>query len=173
MIFTCAHCGKCSDKPSGEVNRANRQGRNLYCGRACAGIARRSALTVAEKKVRKAEYDRDYRARDPEGRKAAKHEWFKRTYDPDKERVKRKQNMHRHVEYCRRPEYKAQKSFYDQEKRADEYGDFKEVWRLLLAVEKELRAQASGYERRKQRGYYTRSAQLRRRALWLARQATP
>lgn len=173
MIVTCAHCGKQSNKDSSSVGRAKREGLNLYCDRKCAGLGRRSSLTIDEKKARKAEYDRGYRARDPEGRKAAKHEYFKRTYDPDKERVKRKQNMPRHVEYCRRPEYKAKKNEYDKQRWADEYGEFNETYRLLLELEKELRAQASGYERRKQRGYYTRSAQQRRRALWLARQATP
>ena len=76
--------------------------------------------------------------------------------------------MPAHVEYCRGPEYRAKKSEYDRQYRAEEYGEFAETYLLLLEVEKEIRSRATHYERRVANGYYTRSAQARRRAIWQA-----
>lgn len=171
MKCACPQCGVELDKPSGHVNRSRSIGAPVYCGRVCAGLGRRKEkLPEAERKEAKRLYDANRRIEKREELRAKKREYFQRTYDPEKARVVRKERMPKHVEYCRRPEYKAKKTDYDHQKRADEYGEFRETWSLLLAVEKELRAQASGYERRVQRGYYTRSAQQRRRDLWLMKQ---
>ena len=57
------------------------------------------------------------------------------------------------------------KSDYDKQHRASEYGEFADTYLLLLEVEREIRSRATHYERRVANGYYTRSAQARRRAL--------
>ena len=101
----CAYCGSEVYKKTGAVNRAIKIGKPLYCNKICAGLGRRKNISVEEKKKLKAEYDREYRKNNREQIKERKAEYFQRTYDPEKERIKRKITMPRHVEYCRRPEY--------------------------------------------------------------------
>lgn len=174
MLILCPQCNQERDKPAGCVNRSRAIGAPVYCGRACAGLARRlkSPPTDAEKREAKRLYDEAYRAKHLASIKAKKAAHYKVASDPEKERVYRKAHMHRHVEYCRRPEYRQWKAEYDKQLRAAEYGPFAETFLLLLDVERELRAQASSYERRKANGYYTRNAQKRRREAWLQRQKT-
>lgn len=77
--------------------------------------------------------------------------------------------MARHVAYCRRPEYKAKKKEYDRKRRAKQYGQFAGAYGLFLELQREVRRQLPDkYERLKAKGYYTRSAQQRRRELWRA-----
>jgi hypothetical protein len=171
MQVACAQCRAKFDANSSRVGRATRDGAPLYCGTACAGLARRTPkLPEAERKAAKAQYDREYRERNAEKRRQQKAEYYQRTHDPEKEREIRKARMPQHVEYCRRPEYKEWKSAYDTKHRAAEYGPFADAYLLLLDLEREMRQQASGYERRRQKGYYTRNAQKRRRELWQAMQ---
>ena len=59
--------------------------------------------------------------------------------------------MPKHVEYCRRPEYKAWKHEYDIQKAAEEFGEFGEAWRLLLDLEKEIRSVVEGRIPRRKR----------------------
>lgn len=132
----------------------------LYCSRACAGLARRGApKTEADRKAEKAAYDREYRA-------DYKRLYYLETRDPEKQRAYRHANMQRHVEYCRSPEYKAWKHEYDLRRNEAEYADWAESWRLLQDLEKEIRSRASAYDIRVANGYYTRTAQKRRRELW-------
>jgi hypothetical protein len=62
MKFRCAHCGKTAEKPTGEINRARNEGRKLYCGRRCFGLAQRKHKTKAQRKEEKRLYDIVYRA---------------------------------------------------------------------------------------------------------------
>jgi hypothetical protein len=139
----------------------------MFCSKACCGLSRRLAVpkTDEEKKSEKAAYDRKYRALNAEKLKAEKAAWYQRNRDPDKERAHRQARMHLHVEYCRRPEYRIKKHEYDRKRNESEWGEWAEVWRLLQDLEKEIRSQASAYERRVANGYYTRNAQKRRREL--------
>jgi len=166
--FHCAQCGIEANRSSGNVNRALRIGAPLYCGKACAGLARRNKnpLTGDERKARKAAYDVKRRAEMAEEIKKKKADYYQRTRDPEKEREIRKQNMGRHVEYCRRPEYRSKKAAYDRERRLAEFGPLADVVPLLEELEREIRSRASSYEVRVANGYYTRSSQNRRRALW-------
>lgn len=148
----------------GRVNRAIKDLAPLYCGKPCSAAARR--LDADVKKAMKSAYDYEYRQRDPERRKAQRAAYYQRTRDPEKERELRKAKMPQHVEYCRRPEYRAKKHEYDMQRADAEYGEWAEAWRLLLDLEKEIRSQATAYERRVANGYYTRNAQKRRRELW-------
>lgn len=168
IAITCDHCGKRSAKERRDVNRARKIGAGLYCNRACFGLAHRRKVPVTKAQLveRKRLYDAERRARLRERLKAEKAAYYQRTRDPERERIKRKENMPRHVEYCRRPEYRTKKAEYDASVRASEYGEFADAYRTLLELEKEIRARATKYERLKAKGYYTRNAQQRRRQLW-------
>lgn len=128
-------------------------------------MARRVSTTY--KKRRKSDYDARRRIEKGAELRAQKRDYYQRTRNPEKERERRQAGMARHVEYCRRPEYKAAKADYDSARRAQEYGPYADAYLLLLDLEREIRSRATSYERRKARGYYTRDAQQRRRQLWL------
>lgn len=163
----CPRCAGSFERPNNEVNRALKVGAPLYCGRACAGLARRLANppTDAERRAAKATYDAEYRAKHAERRKAEKAAYYKRTHDPAKEAAARKSRMHLHVAYCRRPEYKAWKSEYDRRHLAGKkFGEFAEAALLLQDIEKAIDQQASRYEVYRANGTLNK-AQTRRRAL--------
>ena len=165
--MNCAHCGLVLLRRAGDVNRAAKMGAPLYCGKACAGLARRApAKTAEQKKEEKRLYDLKYRADNAARLKAEKAAWYASNHDREKEREYRIKRMPRHVEYCRTPEYKAWKTKYDMKRNEQEFADFAEAWRLLQELEKEIRSRASAYEIRVAQGYYTRNAQKRRRELW-------
>lgn len=139
MLVTCDYCKNEFEKRTGEVNRARKSGLNIYCNKTCSGFGRRSGLTVAEKKALKREYDKEYRTKNKKILKVKKSAYFARTYDREKAAIERKANMARHVEYCRRPEYKKWKSEYDQVYRAKKlYGDFWEAAIVLIELEKAI-----------------------------------
>lgn len=163
----CQQCGKKFLRELRYINRSLKNGMKLFCSRVCSGVAKRLVNPPTEdaRKLAKSQYDKEYRERNRETRKKQKSEYFRKTYDPEKAREHRKENMARHVEYCRRPDYRAKKREYDIARHGKEYGEFAESWRLLLELEKELVKQASSYERRVQKGYYTKDALRRRREL--------
>lgn len=163
---SCHHCGAVVKQPQNSIRRAIREGKPLYCDRVCSGMARR--VPLGQKKEAKRVYDAQRRIDNVAEIRAQHAAYYQRTRDPAKERERRRANMGRHVEYCRRPEYRDYKADYDRELRANEYGEYGEVYLLLLDLEREIRSRATGYERRRARGYYTRTAQQRRRELWQA-----
>lgn len=167
MNLICPQCRVEFERKAGHVNRSLKIGAPLYCGRACAGLARRLNKSDEQKRADKAEYDRKRRAEKGielrEQRRSAyyaNHDHYKA-----KHAEYRKTRMPKHVEYCRQPAYRAKKHKYDIAKACEEYGEWAETWRLLLELEKEIRSQATAYERRVANGYYLRSAQKRRREL--------
>jgi len=81
------------------------------------------------------------------------------------ERRKQPGYKEKHLTYLSKPEYRKKKKDYDEERRISEYGVFADAYRVLMELEKEIRSQASSYERRVANGYYTRNAQKRRREL--------
>jgi hypothetical protein len=162
LKYRCAHCGKEADKPAGHVNRARANGMRLFCGRKCFGLDRRKHKTVAQKKEEKRLYDIEYRAKNLEAIKAKKKAYFQRTYDRKAAAEYRKQRMHLHVEYCRRPEYKAWKREYDRKYRAKEFGDFAEAYMLTLDLNREIKERTSRHEVKYQNGA-TNKAQRRKR----------
>ena len=146
MQFQCAHCGKTADRPAGHVNRSRAQGMKLYCGRRCSGLGRRDGKTKAERKEEKRLYDLKYRAKNLKRILARKKEYHKRTYDPVKAAEHRKTRMPYHVEYCRRPEYRVKKAAYDQKRRDAEYGEFAEVARLTIDLNREIKGRMTNAE---------------------------
>lgn len=164
---SCPQCGAEFDAKTGSLNRARKIGAPLYCGRVCAGLARRltSPPTEAERKETKRLYDARRRVEKAEEIKAKKRDYFKRTYDPARAAVERKKKMPRHVEYCRRPEYKAWKREYDKRYLAEKkFGEFAEVALLLQDIEREVEQRATRYEIYRTNGTLNK-AQTRRRSL--------
>lgn len=166
MIRKCPQCGTLFNSTSSAANRAEKIGAPLYCGIKCAGLGRRKGKSKSQKIREKAEYDREYRAKYRERLKAEKAKWYQLTRDPEKERLRRKQFMWRHVEYCRQDSYREKKRAYDRKRNEAAYADFAEAWRLLQELENEIRSQATAYDIRVANGYYLRNAQKRRRELW-------
>lgn len=162
MKYRCAHCGKTNDKAAGHINRARAAGLNLYCNRRCSGLGRRTGKTDAQKREEKRLYDIVYQAENREKRCAQKREYHKRTYDPVKAAAYRKTRMPYHVEYCRRPEYRAKKKNYDRKHRAAEYGDFAEAFLLTQDLNREIKERTSRHEVKYQNGA-TNKAQRRKR----------
>jgi hypothetical protein len=129
----------------------------------CAGFGRRKNKTADQKKEEKRLYDIAYREKNLARIKAGKHEWFKRTYDPAAAAIERKKKMPQHVEYCRRPEYKAYKQKYDQQYRAKKiYGEFHESFLILQKIDQEVASRASKYDIALENGTINK-AQHRRR----------
>ena len=171
----CPQCGTTFLADAGAVNRARKVGYEKFCGRKCAGIARRlkNPLSHLEKKEAKRIYDIQYRQKNLDALKKKKAERFKVYYKANAEKFKaeRKRRMSAHVEYCRDPKYKEYKREYDKKKEEKKYADFAEAWRLLQQLEKEILDRASSYERRVMNGYYTRAAQRLRSERWQMRKA--
>lgn len=163
MLIICSYCSKQADKMHGEVNRSIRGNRPIYCDRKCAGLGRRKPKAIEQKKAEKKVYDAQYRERKREYRKKQKAEYFKRTYDPVKAAVERKKTMARHVEYCRRPEYKAKKREFDRVYRAkQDYGQFWEESLIIMDIRREALSQQSRYEMDMERGRYNKSKTRKR-----------
>ena len=158
----CPQCGEEFWRRQGEFNRADRAGLKVYCGRECAGFGRRKNKTAAEKLVEKAKYDADRRERMADILKAEKAEHHRRTYDPAKAAIVRKARMPKHVEYCRRPEYKAKKQAYDVQRRAAEFGEFAECYLLMLTIRDECLKIQTDYEIRQSAGTLCKTTKRRR-----------
>lgn len=147
VSFKCAWCKKPGEQEFGAVNRARKKGAPLYCRRKCAGLARRTHKTKAQRVREKAAYDAEYRKKNRAVLKAKKAAYFKETYDPVAAAVERKRNMPRHVEYCRRPEYRARKTIYDKQYRAKKhFGPFAEVAMLTIDLNREIKQRMTNYE---------------------------
>lgn len=165
LRFQCANqnCGAWAEKPTGAVNRARAAGLNLYCDRACSGVGRRKGKTAEQRRAEKAAYDAEYRARNAARIKADKAEYFRRTYDPEKAAIERQARMPRHVEYCRRPEYRKWKREYDMRFRdTKNYGAFAESARLLRDLEAECLSRMSRYEIYQANGLLNKAKQRRK-----------
>lgn len=159
----CAQCWAVFSARRGQHNRAVGRGAREYCGRACAGIARRSAAAMPERVAAKALYDVAYRVQRAAEIKAAKAMRHKATYDPAKAAIERKARSAQHVEYCRRPEYVEWKRGYDREYRAEKYyGEFAECYLLAMDIRAECLTQASDEEIRRQAGTLNKSQQRKR-----------
>ena len=164
---TCPQCKREFEASSSRYGRAQKIQAPLYCGTECAGLARRlkEPPSDAERKAAKRVYDARRRIEKADEIKAKKREYFKRTYDPVKAAKDRKQKMPQHVEYCRRPEYKAWKREYDKRHRArKEFGEFSEAALLLQDIQLVIEQQATRYEIYRTNGTLNK-AQTRRRSL--------
>lgn len=170
MEIRCPQCHTLFVTKTAYFNRATKIGAPLYCGKVCAGLARRrkNPPTAEERRIAKAAYDLERR----NGAQRAEILAKKRShYYANHERIStqlaayRAAHMDRHVEYCRQPEYRAWKSVYDRRRRAEkDFGEFSEAALLLADVEREIAERASKYEIYLTNGTINK-AQQRRRAL--------
>ena len=104
-------------------------------------------------KAQKAAYDKKYRKRNMERIRANHAAYFRRTYDPVKAAIERKKRMPAHVLYCRQPWYRAYKRRYDAQRRAKKFGGFADAYKVLLALQREVRKQMPDrFERYQQSG---------------------
>ena len=163
MKIKCPHCRKTADKPSGAVNRARAAGLRIFCGRRCAGLARRKRKPKAQKVEEKRIYDAEYRRKNRTLLKAKKAAYFQRTYDPAKARIERKKRAAFHAEYCRRPSYKLWKREYDRRRRDGFYGAFAEAAQLTIELNREIKERATN-EQIKWENCTANKVQFRRRA---------
>lgn len=163
MLFSCPQCRCYGDKPASALNRAARRGVPIYCGRECAGIARRKpAKSLEQRKAEKSAYDAQRRINIADRLRAEKRAYHIRTYNPAKAAIERRNRMPKHVEYCRRPEYRQWKREYDRQYRAREYGEFADCYLLVLDIRNECLSQQSDYEIRMSKGTFGKWQQRRR-----------
>jgi hypothetical protein len=170
MQAKCQHCRASFETKTSRINRAAKIGAPLYCGRVCAGLARRLANPPTDEQRRAAKSAYDAKRREGPKREtilAKKREHYYANHDRLKaEHAEyRAAHMDRHVEYCRQPEYRAKKAIYDRKRRAEQdFGEFSEAALLLADVEREIAERASKYEIYLTNGTINK-AQQRRRAL--------
>ena len=150
-------------KERGHVTRSRRLGMQFYCDRVCFGLDHRvPPKTAAQRKAEKRAYDAEYRKRNRAMLKAKKAAYFQRSYDPDAARVARKKRAHIHAAYCRRPEYRAKKHAYDVDRYAQQFGDFADAHKALMALDREIGARMSDYDIRTANGTLNKRLQRKR-----------
>ena len=164
----CDYCGKEFERLVAEVNRSRRLGVKLFCNNKCFGLNRRANKTIEQKKAEKAIYDKEYRAKNYGMLKNKKKAYYDSIKDDQEYKEKcciyRKKNMPRHIEYCRRPEYRAKKKIYDREYKAKKfYGDFWESHILTMDIRGECLNQMSDYDIRISKGTLTKTQKRRRK----------
>ena len=163
VACTCPQCGCAFLAETGQVNRAKRSGSPKYCGRICSGLGRRNGKTQEQKRNEKSEYDRARRKELADRIKAEKAAYYQRTKDPIKEAAKRKYRMPRHLEYCRRPEYREWKRKYDEVYRAKtKHGEFWESAILALEIRRTCLELSDDTEIRRQKGTLNKHQNRRR-----------
>lgn len=162
--FNCAQCGAARKTTSSAFNRAQREGKRLFCDRACAALGRRdpNPPTDEEKRAAKAAYDDSYREKNADVLREKKADYFQRTYDPDVAREERKAKMPAHLEYCRTPEYRKKKTDYDRWRRCLVYGEFAMAKEALLILDAEVKSRATFEELQAQKGTVNKSLTRRR-----------
>jgi hypothetical protein len=179
---TCTTCGKKLWLYPSAYNRGMKTGGRFFCNKRCFGLSRRSVdtRTDEQRKADKAKYDAIRRSHLREDLREQKRERYRITMTPERARElreRRKRQGYDHAEYCRRyyadPKRLARKRDYDERRRALKamHGDPKwaECYRLLVRLEKLIRARQPWYERAKERGYYDRTSQQRKRDAHISR----
>lgn len=150
-IITCPICSKEVSKRNADIVRANKEGLKLFCGKACFGISRRrkEIKTPEQLKKEKAEYDRLYRKNNSKMLKKKKKAYYEenKSIILPKHKAYRDIHMQRHVEYCRRPEYKVYKKQFDHKYRLEKkYGEYWEAASILVQLKKELDSKQIKYD---------------------------
>lgn len=146
--ITCAHCGNKSMKPNSAVNRARRDGKEMFCGRGCFAAFR---ITKKEDKLaKKRVWASKFREENADEITQYNREWAANHYD-----IKTKhgrENRRKKKEYDERhrlenPEmYKAKGRRCKAKRR---YGDYAEVWFLLRELRQEVLSKHTDYELRR------------------------
>jgi hypothetical protein len=129
----------------------------------CAGLARRKHKSREQKIAEKAAYDAEYRERNRARIKARKAAAYRTNPNRERERAYRQANMARHVEYCRRPQYREWKVAYDRKYRAQkDFGPFADAALVLRDLEIEISSRATRTEIYAANGTLNKSLKRRR-----------
>ncbi|WP_299116869.1 hypothetical protein [uncultured Winogradskyella sp.] len=108
MIVKCSYCNKDIEKQTGHVNRAIKNGNNIYCNRKCSGLGRRNGKSKEQLKEEKRLYDKKYRENNLEKLKAKKKAYYdanaKEIYKRNRVKKDNDEARAKHAEYCRRPD---------------------------------------------------------------------
>lgn len=161
----CPRCKRSVMLIVAKVNRAKKEGYKIFCSRACSSEDKRLHKDDEQKKLEKRLYDMEYRSKNKAMLKVKKADAFQNRSEERRkyEKVYRKKNMQRHVEYCRDPKYKEWKKKYDQEYRAKELGgEFWESYLLILQLDKELDEKMSWYDRQMDKGTLNKANQRKK-----------
>lgn len=147
--FVCDQCGDASQKRAGDYNRSKKNGANLFCSRKCAHESRRIHKSLEQKKEEKRLYDLNRRQALGEELRKQKRAYYQRVKveKPEMLKAARQRRMPKHIEYCRRPEYRAKKHIYDRERYAKK--NFGEMWEshvAIMAITEEIESRMSKYE---------------------------
>lgn len=170
MKLICCYCArtfKVKENNIGQRNISIRKGLPIYCNRKCAGLGRRSDETPEEKREIKSWYDMFLREAMTEDDKIfdsfANLVYFHMDYkaNPAKYKVRRNENMSKHIEYCRQPKYKEYKKKYDEEHRAKKH--FGSYWESAIIL-KNLDIEIDFRESKRQNKIYNKSTSKRKRA---------
>lgn len=163
--FNCGFCGKEGHKPSGHINRSAKKGAGLYCNLTCSAQAKslRQYRSPEQKIENKKIYDERYRAENRAMLAKKKADRHLLTYDPLKQREFNQARMKDHVEYCRRPEYRAKKKKYDRVYRAQrDYGEFWEASLIVQDIDNEVKTRMDNVELARAKGTLNKTKQRRR-----------
>lgn len=160
MKAVCKHCGIEFEKSAGHLNRANKEGKSVFCTKEHFWASRRIERSDEEKKSIKAEYDKVYHK--TEKRKASARKYNATPTGRAMQKRQREKNKERHLAYCRTPEYRAWKVKYDQQHQAKKhFGEYAEASILL----EQIAAIVDNREAVKQKGTYNKP--IKRKRAWL------
>lgn len=165
----CDHCGVTAYKATGGVNRSLGKGAPIFCSRECSGLHRRVVRSDQEKRALKAEYDRQRRERNGDALMAKRRAAYQQRLARDPEGLRAAQKANRdqrrgqHIEYCRRPEYRAWKKQYDRQHRAQKfYGPFADAFLALQDLETEIASRATRTEIYRENGTLNKTQKRKR-----------
>lgn len=146
-LILCIVCNKSKEKENGAITRAKKNGINIYCGRLCADIGRRSSKTKEQKRVEKAKYDQGYRVDNKEILRKKKSDFCKTKKGREMQKRARQKGKDYRAEYIKSDNYVAWKKKYDRKYRAKkDYGEFWECQVLSLEIAEEVEKTTSDYE---------------------------
>lgn len=136
MKISCSFCGRDVEKSVGHINRAESEGRLMFCDRICFGLNRRKNKTTEQKKLEKSEYDKRYLAKNHDKIKAQNQIYNQTTSGRAMQKRNREKFKESHKKYIKTPKYRAWKKVYDRKFQAKkQYGEFWESFLLLRDIE--------------------------------------
>jgi hypothetical protein len=124
-----------SDKPFCDIPNCRRKALkvSIFCGP--HERAGKLKVSIEEKKKLKADYDREYRAKNKESLKTKKDIYYKSPAGRAMQKRNRDKFKGSHAEYIKTPKYKAWKKEYDHKFRLKkQYGEFWEAGSVLVKL---------------------------------------
>lgn len=155
LTLVCDTCNRRFHRTPAQQAQATKLGCvHTYCSRACGAVAKRTWKTKEQRIAEKAAYDLKRRKRYAAWLRTEKKRKYEEAKATDLAALRTKQKAYRdatkqqHLNYLRKPEYRAKKKTYDARLRASVYGPYAECYRLYVELKKEIVARVpSWYER--------------------------